>query len=98
MHENEFQSLRQFEESSKFSRRGSSGVFARNGVLAACQTRAQVPRHDDQRMMISSCESQIDPATQLPAIAAFAEFLCDLLVKRSGLLGTPVSRLPAHTL
>jgi allophanate hydrolase subunit 1 len=24
------------------------------GVLAACQTRAQVPRHDDQRMMISS--------------------------------------------
>jgi hypothetical protein len=24
------------------------------GVLAACQARAQVPRHDDHRMMITS--------------------------------------------
>jgi hypothetical protein len=99
MHENEFQSLRQFEESSKFSRRGSSGVFARNGRAsgmsnAGTSSAARRPADDDQ-----FCESQIDPATQLPAIAAFAEFLCDLLVKEvRNSWALPVSRLPAHTL
>jgi len=89
MHENEFQSLRQFEESSKFSRRGSSGVFARNGRAsglsnARASSAARRSADDDHY-----CELQIGPAKQLPTIAAFAEFLCDLLVKRgSEVFGT----------